>query len=481
MSKTRSSKSQERSVSNKENIESEKRREDLCKLLLSKFQDKYPFITKPVILNKINSFLDTNPVTLDNLETLEDSILAAVGKYKPNNNVNIEHDKVSVMSGATEFMYKKKDRSRSKGFLRTKTRIRQSENVDENTEEAEWADIMKFNTKLYQEEVRQDRLNKARQKRYMMMELNRQVEEKKEIARAEKKEEESYLKFEEMRLKHLNDLEKMKNEERKMKIKEEKMLRDKQLKGDALRKRMEEAESKAKDKQMMLRMKEEQLLESKAEMERKQIERETIRKMMEESLKIKEELKALGKIEMEEDIKRLVRQKEISELQEKEWKENMKRKDERNRLLIESSLRTGGAKKLKEQELAIYKQIQDQMAIIEKKQVEEEEVKLEMFEKVKRGMKSMLDKQVQEKKLRKQQELNEGLQQAEMWNKENELGKQQEAINMKKLKDANKKHQDYLLKQMEQVRRNRGRSIMTQQEYLINKKLITELKTNNEN
>eukprot|EP00826_Nyctotherus_ovalis_P063466 TRINITY_DN9309_c0_g4_i2.p1 TRINITY_DN9309_c0_g4~~TRINITY_DN9309_c0_g4_i2.p1 ORF type:complete len:522 (-),score=155.60 TRINITY_DN9309_c0_g4_i2:174-1643(-) len=477
MSRVSSSKSQKRSATSKENIESEKRREELCRLLLSKFENKYPSIPKPVILNKINHFLDSNALTVNNLEALEDSILAAVGKCKPkadNKEETKDDDRISVMSGASDFI---KRRSKSKELVRAKTRMIPTENADENSEENEWADIMKLNMRLHQEEVRQERLAKQRQKRYMMHELDRQVNEKKEISVANKQEDNAYLEYQELYLRQQNELEKKRKEERKTQMKEEKLLRDRQRKEDALRRHMEEAENKAQDRQLMEQMNKEKELERKIEMERKRIERETIRGMMEESLRLKEEQKALSKVEIEEDIKRLNRQREIAELQEKEWKENMKRKDERNRLLVETSLKSGGAKALKQETLLADTRAQEQMAQIEKKQNEEEEIRLQMLEAARKNMKDILDKQVEEKRLRKRQEMSEGMQQAEMWNKENELGRHQDAANEKKLKDANKKHQDYLLKQMEMGRRRRGVSTMTQHEYLMNKRLIAEMKT----
>ena len=470
----------------KENIEATKRRDELCKMLLAKFQGKYPSIPKPVILNKINNFLDTTPLTAQNLNELEDSILAAVGKCKNKPEIkkeiakpnDVEDDRISVMSGASDFVTIHKG---PKELLNTKTKMAPSETLDYRAEEDEWAAIIKFNNKLYQEEIRQDRLRKTREKRFIMSELNRQMEEKNEIKNANKDEENKYLDYQKSYLKHQQDLANEAVQERKMLITSEKLLRDKQRKEDALRKRMEEVESKEQDKQMMERMKKEQELERMAEIARKNVETETLKKMMKESLKLREEQKGLLVLEKEQDIKRLTRQNEIDELKEREWRENMKRKDERNRLIMENSLKAGGGKTLKEEALLADQKIKEQMSVIEARANAEEELQLLKQENAKQRMKEMLDKQIEEKKQKKKYELQQSQEQAAMWKRDSELNRQQDEINSNKRKEVYKRNQDYLLKQIEAAKKTKGFTAMSKQEYLLNKRLVENMKADKEN
>ena len=261
MSKASSHKGERKTPDKKEQMEAERRRNELCNMLLCKFQTKYPFLSKPVILKHVNQFLDTTPVTNENLNALEEQILAAAGRCKPkledkkgNGSAHIEDDRISIMSGATQY---KNIRPGPKQFLESKMKTNKQDDVelDYREEEDEWAQILKFNHKLYQEEIKQAKRKKEREKRFMKCELERQLDEKKEIKNEEKAEAEGYLQYQKDSIKRQNEIEKKKQEEKKMEVTYERQLRDKQRKEDELRKRMEEAASKAQDKKMVERRK----------------------------------------------------------------------------------------------------------------------------------------------------------------------------------------------------------------------------------
>jgi len=488
MSKSISSKAGKVTAEDREKVEANKRRDELKNLLLNKFQTKYAdkHIPNSILLEYINSFLDSSSLTAANLQKLDEKILAygSHGDKKPaggkaeNKNESAEDndDKLSVMSGATEFV--EAGKPKTKTMLDTKTRLikgEEGEPLKARNEDDEWVAIMKFNNQLYQEELKQEALKKAQQKQLMKAELDKQMKEKNNIKKRTKEEEQAYLEYQNKHLKELEEIEKKKQEEKRNQIKSEKASRDKQRKDDALRKKIEENEVKKQDKKLIERMKLEMELEKKSEAERKELEKQTVKKMMEESLKLKEEQKIYSVKEKEEDIKRAEMQKKISEEQEQEWKDNYKRKDERNKKLLENALQAAGGKGLKSEVIATDKKMLEQMEVLAKKK-ELEEARKEKLKKQKQlEVKATLDKQIAEKKVKKQVDKTESAQQAEMWKKDLEVHHEQEAKNSEKQKELNKKHQEYLIKQMELAKKGKGNA-MTDKEYLMNKQLLEELK-----
>eukprot|EP01022_Parablepharisma_sp_SALTPOND_P014561 TRINITY_DN1993_c0_g1_i1.p2 TRINITY_DN1993_c0_g1~~TRINITY_DN1993_c0_g1_i1.p2 ORF type:complete len:530 (+),score=145.11 TRINITY_DN1993_c0_g1_i1:2285-3874(+) len=484
MSKASSTKSHKVTDDSKEKLEAGKRREELKNLLVTKFQTKYANKSIPlsVILNQVNRFLDTMPLTAQNLQILDDRIVAAIGKggakieSKKDEPAHDDDDRLSVMSGASDFVESK---TKTKQFLDTKTKQVKGEDGDEvkpKSEEDEWVAIMKFNNALYKEEMKQEQLKKAQKKQFMKSELDKQIKEKRELNKRAKEEEQAYLEYQKKHLKELEELEKKKKEDQKAQIKLEKQTRDKQRKEDALRKKIEQMENKKQDKKLIDRMKQEMELEKKAEQERKELEKTTIKKMMEESMKLKEEQKVFALKEREEDIKRQEQQKKLAELQEKEWKDNLMKKDERNKKLLENALKAAGGKGLKAEEQLADQKMKEQIELLAKKKEEEEKKKTKYTKEKQKEVKAMLDKQVEEKKIRKTTDKVQSQQQAEMWKKDLNLHHEQEQTNLHKQKELNKKHQEYLLKQMELAKKGKGSSTMTEKEYLMNKKLLEELK-----
>ena len=491
MSKSNVSKSAKVTAEGKEKTEAGKRREELKSLLVNKFLSKHADkgIPQAIILEHVNKFLDTMSLTAPNLQLLDERILAAAVKPKPKVEAKVtekspaaadvkdDDDKLSVMSGASDFAGN--DKRKSNKILDSKTRHvkgGEGEEVKPKNEEDEWVAIMKFNNALYNEEMKQEQLKKAQQKQLMKSELDKQIKEKHEIHQRTKEEEQAYLDYQKKHMQDLEELEKKKEEDRRSQIKSEKQSRDQQRKSDLLRKRIEEAENKKQDQKLIERMKQELEFEKKADKDRKDLEKTTVKRMMEESLKFKEDQKMMSVKEKVDDIKRQEQQSKLSEMQEKEWKDNMSKKDERNKKLLANAEKAAGSKGLKGEALEIDQQTKEQMDLLNKKQVEQEAKKQKYMKEKKIEMKTTLDKQIEEKKGRKVADKLQNQQQAQMWKKDLDLHHEEEQKNSEKLKEVNMKHQEYLLKQMEQAKKAKGFNPMSDKEYLMNKQLLEELK-----
>ena len=501
MSKSTSSKASKVTDEKREKVEADKRRQELRTLLITKFQTKYSDKSIPLSLiqEHIDRFLDTMPLTSENLQALDSQILEAV-KPKPGTAQSSksthpqpkakkqskpaltgqkhvreeDDDKLSVMSGATDIVAKPK----SKQVLDTKTRHvkgEEGEMIRPKSEQDEWAAIIKFNSSLYQEELKQEQLKKTHQKQFMKNELEKQMKEKMQIKERDKAEEEAYIEYQKRHIKEMEEQEKQKQADKKQQVLSEKASRDKQRKDDFVRKKMEEREDKKRDRELIDRMKEELELEKKADMDRKELEKVTIKKMMEESLKLKEEQKELTKKEREDDVKLQLQQKKLLDMQEAERASNLMKKDERNKKLLEAATKATGGKGMKGTVDVDDTRMKEQIQMLTVKQKQEEE-KMKKYKKEKQlEVKSVLEKQVVERKEKKVVDKQQSQQQAVMWKKELDLHYEQEQKNAQKLKEVNKKHQDYLLQQMELGKKGKTSNVMSEKEFLLNKQLLEEL------
>ena len=142
----------------------------------------------------------------------------------------------------------------------------------------------------------------------------------------------------------------------------------------------------------------------------------------------------------------------ILDQQEADRAADMKRRDERNRKLLENAMAaTGGPAKgfggISKQEDA--GNAEHEKALAAKRALEDEK-KMKLEKERKALIKAALDEQVAEKKSRKKAEKVQNLQLADVWKKDQQIYEAQDDANMKKLKEVNKKHQEFL-KQIDQA------------------------------
>ena len=499
------------------------RREELKKLLLTKFQGKYAGqqIPSQLIEDQVNRFLDTTALTAENLKLLDAAILQAANvkpssaahssksRDKPSEVVKESKksvpkvptpakegkkvakkvatqpspsaaapaedadDRLSVMSGATEFGTGKQQQRQ---FLDTKTKMVKAEEVGERpkTEEDEWAAIVNFNNTLYQEELRQEQEKKTAQKQLMKAELEKQVRAKQEQKARVKAEDNAFMEYQKQNLQREAERERKKEEERKALVQQEKQSREKQRRDDVVRKRLEEREDKRQEREMLERMKLELALEKQNDRDRKELEKTTMKQMMEESMKLKEEQRAVVKREREEDVKMQDAQKKMLDLQEADRVADLLRKDERNKQLLEAALKATGGKGIPGGSSELDDRLKEQLNMLSAKKQAEEEHKAKLRKQKELEIKTALDAQVVERKERKHLAQEQNQQQASMWKQDLEVHYAQEQANQQKVKQVNKAHQDYLLKQMEQGKKSKA-TVMSEREYQMNKKLLEEV------
>lgn len=468
-----------------------KRKANLCKLLIAKYKRRFgKSVSSGVIVAQVNRFVDTMPLTGRNLEILEQRILAAAGQTK-GKKVQIaesarQDSQHTPMEGLSDNKQNQENVQQNEEVNRREFGASPGKAQDEHaaagessvpmTEDEEWDSIMKYNQQLYKEEARQEQLKKQREKRYLMNELRKQMSDKEATKKAMEDEETQYVMYQTDYLRKQREQDQRRDEERRRLVLSERELRDRQLAEEAIRRQMEEEEGKEQDRRMVERMREETEAARRTEMRKKELQREITTKMVEESLRMKELQKVQEVAEKEQDVARQKRQQEIAEMQEREWKENMRRKDERNRLLMENSQKTGGAKAQREEAELEDRRMREQMRIMNDRKDEEERIKLLNREEAKRHMQAMLERQMEDRQRRKNAEAEEDRSQALMWQQENELFRQQEEASRKRQEEFKRRHQDYLMNQMVKTRQaNNGRG-MTYRDKFLNKKIIEDMK-----
>jgi len=472
-------------IDSQKKTKTDKRKDNMRKLLIAKYQRKYDkVVPSKVIVAQINRFVDTMPLTNRNMETLEKKILEAVGQ-SPSKKTSKENLKAAGLASLSNFKNIQENvqpnqmAKPEQGNYMTESKVPEEKaaTVDIGmTEHEEWASIMEYNQRLYKEEVRQEELQKAREKRHLMLELEKQMKEKKEREKALEEEEQQWNIYQTEYLRKQREAELKKEEERNQLLESELRLRERQIMEDAIRKKIEKEESKEQDRRTVARMKEAIEIERVAEIKRKARLQETMIKMLEDSSKLKEQQKAQALLEIEKDNERQKRQQEIAEMQEREWQENMQRKDKRDKLLMENSSKTGGAKLQREEAELENRRMKEQMKIRKERQDEEERIRIQNQIEAKEDMKRTLLRQMEERKQREEVEKEENKKQGVIWEKEAEMRKRQDEENLRKQEEFKKRHQDYLMNQMVSSRQAKGMKGMTRRSYLLNQRIVDDMK-----
>ena len=288
----------------KEKLQNLQRREQLKGLLINKFKGKYGQTNVPssVISAQVNKFLETEPtLTESNLKRLDEIIKncnykapsSACGSRqgqgaKPKIARPLSHAsgrpaavRSVVQLPTQEKLMEKEDRMSVKSYASShisgSSHARKAREVDHSdkgsvyswasesdrsqrrpqapsgaitNEDDEWTAIMNFNTKLYHEEMRQEQLKSQEQKRYIKNELDRQLYEKMSVKEREKLEEKQYHALQMEHIKYLEGKEKKKVDDAKASLLDQKASRDKQMKEEKVRKKINNREERHKEKQL---------------------------------------------------------------------------------------------------------------------------------------------------------------------------------------------------------------------------------------
>ena len=344
--------------------------------------------------------------------------------------------------------------------------------IDFTKDGDEWNAILKYNKKLFDRQIledrQKDRMNKRRTKEY----LDYQVKEKIKKEYEDELKEKEYDKIIQEHSKQLDEMERVKAQKIKEQIQRLKEHRDVQLKNERMRKKIEELKDKKFEKNLVKNYKENLEKARKEKMERKKRENEALKKAIKENEMKQKLLQEKIKKEKEEEIK----------MNEERIKLDIKQENERIRYY--DQIKKNGNKYTMAQADEILERL--------KKEQKQEDDKIQYYydaknkeanekaakeilrrQKERQDIKKYLDMQVEEKK--KEEHFLKLLdeEQARIWNLDCKKYFDDEKIVEKKIKLMNKINFDALMNQIEEKKRSKSRqNIMTDSEYAMNREIL---------
>ena len=349
--------------------------------------------------------------------------------------------------------------------------------LDFTKEGDEWNAINKYNKKLYDEQLIEERIRNIQMKKRTKQDLDNQIKEKIKKEYEDELKEQEYDKIFMEHLKKMDEVERKKAEDIKKQIMREKKSRDDLLKEEYIRKRIEELKEKKFERELVKNIKENIAKDQKELKEKKKKENEALNKAIKENELKKERLKQQIKKQKEDDIIFLEESIKTGEKQDAERKYYFDRiKNYGNKYSFKK------AEEILEQMKEAQKKEDEKIQYYydeKRKEADERERKAIIRRKLDRKeLKKFLDMQIEEKK--KEEEFLKALdyEQARIWNVDVKKYSEDEKIIDNKIREMNKKNLDCLIKQMNENsnKKNIKKNTMTDAEYYMNRNLLEKAK-----
>ena len=357
-----------------------------------------------------------------------------------------------------EFAEEEKKNNKKRNFIR----------IDFSDVGDEWQALAKYNKKMYEQHIKEEREKDAEVKKRTKEDLDNQIKQKLKMIYEEKLKEKEGDKIFQEHLKKIDQIEKEKQEALKQQIMREKKNRDAQIRDEYVRKRIDQLKQRKFENNLIKNIQEEIEKEKQAAIQKKIKENEALKKVIRENEINKEKQRELLQKEKEEDIRA------YEEMEKNEMKQDMERKryfdnirrfankydeDEVNKLLNKMK------QEQKEEDEKVYK-----LMLEKNKREEEQELRARMKRnQEKQAIKRFLDMQIEEKK--KEAELQKAIndEQARIWNADCKKYNEDEKRIDKIIKDMNKRNLDSIMEQIQKRKEQKKAQAMSRVEYAMNR------------
>ena len=357
-----------------------------------------------------------------------------------------------------EFAEEEKKNNKNRKFIR----------IDFSDVGDEWQALAKYNKKMYEQHIKEEREKDAEVKKRTKEDLDNQIKQKLKMIYEEKLKEKEGDKIFQEHLKKIDQIEKEKQEALKQQIMREKKNRDAQIRDEYVRKRIDQLKQRKFENNLIKNIQEEIEKEKQAAIQKKIKENEALKKVIRENEINKEKQRELLQKEKEEDIRA------YEEMEKNEMKQDMERKryfdnirrfankydeDEVNKLLNKMK------QEQKEEDEKVYK-----LMLEKNKREEEQELRARMKRnQEKQAIKRFLDMQIEEKK--KEAELQKAIndEQARIWNADCKKYNEDEKRIDKIIKDMNKRNLDSIMEQIQKRKEQKKAQAMSRVEYAMNR------------
>ena len=332
----------------------------------------------------------------------------------------------------------------------------------------EWQALAKYNKKMYEQQLKEEKEKDAEVKKRTKEDLDNQIKQKIKIKYEEKLREKEGDKLFQEHLKKIDQIEKEKQEALKQQIMREKKNRDAQIRDEYVRKRIDQLKQRKFENALIKNIQEEIEKEKQAAIQKKIKENEALKRVIRENEINKEKQKELLQKEKEEDIRA------YEEMEKNEMKQDMERKryfdnirrfankydeEEVNKLLNKMK------QDQKEEDEKVY-----QLMLENNQRAEEQELRAKMKRaQEKQAIKKFLDMQIEEK--RKEAELQKAIndEQARIWNADCKKYNEDEKRIDKIIKDMNKRNLDSIMEQIQKRKEQKKAQAMSRVEYAMNR------------
>ena len=357
-----------------------------------------------------------------------------------------------------EFAEEEKKRKVKKNFIR----------IDFSDVGDEWQALAKYNKKMYEQHIKEEKEKDAEVKKRTKEDLDNQIKQKLKIKYEEKlKEKEGDRLFQE-HLKKMDQIDKEKKEALKQQIMREKKNRDAQIRDEYVRKRIDQLKQRKFENNLIKNIQEEMEKEKQAAIQKKIKENEALKKVIRENEINKQKQRELLQKEKEEDVKayeEMERNEMKQDMERKRYFDNIRRFANKYDEVEVNKLLNRMKQEQKEEDEKVYQ------LMLEKTKKEEEQERLAKIKRneEKKAIKKFLDMQLEEK--RKEIELEKAIndEQARIWNADCKKYNEDEKRIDKIIKDMNKRNLDSIMEQMQKRKEQKKAQAMSRVEYAMNR------------
>ena len=345
--------------------------------------------------------------------------------------------------------------------------------LDFTEEGDEWSAIAKYNRKLYEDEIKMEKIKDEELKRRNKADLDLQIKQRLIKEYEEELKDKEYDKIMKEHQKEMDEIDRKKQESIKKQILKEKESRDEQMRQNYIKKRIEILKEKKFEKSLVKSIQEGIEKEKQDAIERKKKENEALlRAIKENDLKIKMK-KEKEKRDKEEEIKmgeERMKMQMKEDLQREKYYESIKKNGMKMSSKADELL-----KRLRQEQEEEDKRIQHYYDEKNRLEIDKEKEKEMKKFKDKFELKKYLDMQIEERK--KEEDFLKSLdyEQARIWAIDCKKYNDDEKEINKKIREINKRNMDSVMEQINKKKKNNKKG-MNETEYAMNREILEKAK-----
>ena len=413
----------------------------------------------PKIINPQPRILNTEPCN-----TLQPKNLSC-SSYNPKKTFNSRriYKKPEEELAELEAEFAKDEKEKEKNFKR----------LDFSEDGDEWSAIAKYNRKLYEDQIKYEKMKDEELKKRNKADLDLQIRQRLKQEYENELKEKEYDKIMEEHQREMDELERKKQDAIKKQVMREKESRDEQMRQNYIKKRIEILKEKKFEKSLVKSIQEGIEKEKQDAIERKKKENEALLRAIKEN-----ELKIIKKKEKEKKDKE-------EEIKMGEERMKMQMKEDLARQKYYEAIKNNGNKsclksvevleKLRKQQEEEDKRIQHYYDEKNRLEIDKEKQKELKKYKEKFELKKYLDMQIEERK--KEEDFLKSLdyEQARIWALDCKKYNDDEKEINTRIREMNKRNMNILMDQINK-NRNKKKTGMSDTEYAMNRKLLEQAK-----